>query len=304
MNIISIGEYSLVKVSEKENPKVKWTINKLDEVLKIYPDAKISSNIIITKGTLRNMEIIDVFSDELIFINSRSFTKYMKINYEISAEELRSLLEFGDRNLRPIDKFTEEFTKFASFINGYRRFSNRSSQNRDRLLKLWKDPEYKEYMSGISIKTANEQWSNPDSNLRKKMESDEYKARLSIVSSKNRLSPIINKYKEAYLYLAEIEDSLDELKFGFTHFSDVSNRRDDWKGRDNFRTYKYSKIIKLVSGPSSEIADLEMNLKLELNSVNERINKSELNKFYDLLRKFLDNYPEINLEINLEFNLN
>lgn len=299
MDILSINGYNLIKISNKSNPTIIWTISDIDNVKEKFSEVNITENLFLTIGKRNSLKIIDILCDEIKFIPSRQYRKYMRENYNISLEEVRSLLEFGDRNFRPIDTYTNEFTKFESLINGYCRYSNKHSQVHHQLLERWKDSEYKNYMSSISKEIANKQWSNPESSLRNLQNDQDYVLKRNIISSRNILNSVIDKYEKSYLYLAEIFDEEDKLKFGFTHFDEVSNRKDDWKGRENRISKKYPNIIKLISGPSKLIADIEMNLKLFFKTSNERIDKNDISSFINKLYELIGLDENINLECDL-----
>ena len=109
-----------------------------------------------------------------------------------------------------------------------------------------------------------------------------------------------NKFQgnDGFLYLLDFPDS---IKVGFSK---------DWErrtSRELFHTYLGGKVILIISGPTSELADLEFDTMIEfqkytkLDPTNTRytefLDKREKRKVYDFLLKSVQQNPNLKLEI-------
>lgn len=232
----------LVKVSDKPNLPMIWTVDRMDEIVKLVPEARLihrkngagyDKDEILPIPVIyygRAMRFLSPFEEFPTFIRTtsgcmKSYLYWKKGGYTLV--EWWCQMNYGDRNLRPIDEDTGEIPHFAGVIKGFFESSNKSSQSHKTALRhIWNEENYN---------------------------------KSKIISACNMK---MNRYVTGSFYFAKLNDT-DKIKLGFSKYEDVTQRMRE------HRAENYVSIIKCASGTGNAMLTLEKIVKLKFNLPDE-----------------------------------
>ena len=208
---------------------------------------------IITKGSGTSLKYLDQLTEKLTWISRSFMARYLSRNYDLSIQEYYNLVVFDDKDFTP-KCICGRHRKFWRLINGY---YTTCAQN--------------DCISILHSKSNHERWDSMSENERL-----EFSSKLGYASKEglrimcqgcySRFIALGNESDICEFYIASTFDG--QFKFGIS---------EDSLSRKSKMSYKKVKVIKCDTRVN--IAKLEYDIKIKLNSPKEYLPWSEVHNF-------------------------
>lgn len=230
------------------NLYLHWTKLDLDKIKEKFPDAYLHQNNLIARGFGRfGLHWLSPLDKDITWVHTGRLRWHLARFFSYSLPDIYCQINYGDRNLTPIDELTKEKVSFRGITRGFASSSTFSSHFTKTQLKRGKDET-------------------------------EHK-KMQINFARNRLIKVSKYYPNLHLYLAKLDSGI--IKFGVTRYEDINHRK--LGGYGNNDGSNYDKMIKLCTDNSSLIVDIEYQYKLRHLNTDETLQSNEIEEFIDYL---------------------